>query len=79
MYEAQDLDLTLTPDKCVSIVFDSKKMDHMTTFSLANASTHNIAEVLTRNIGKVFAGSYSLTKQVLAAKLESNITSSMQH
>ena len=33
---SHELDLTLRPDKCISVAFDGKRMDSKTTFSLAN-------------------------------------------
>ena len=72
---SQNLDLTLRPDKCISVIFDGSKMDHRTTFSLANGSTRNIAEAPTKILGKLIAGSSSLTKQTVATKLDSKIIS----
>ena len=60
---SQDLDLTLRPDKCISVIFNGNKMDHKITFSLANGSTRKIAEARTKILGKLIAGSSSLTKQ----------------
>ena len=74
----QDLDLTLRPDKCISVIFDGKKMNHNTTFSLFNGSTRNIAEVPTKILGKIMTGSNTLTKRALTAKLESKVISVMQ-
>ena len=75
---SQNLDLTLRPDKCISVIFDGNKMDHKTTFSSANGSTRNIAEAPTKILGKLIAGSSSLTKQTVATKLDSKIISAMQ-
>ena len=75
---SQDLDLTLRPDKCISVIFNGNKMDHNITFSLANGSTRNIAEAPTKILGKLIAGSSSLTKQTVATKLDSKITSAIQ-
>ena len=33
--DSRELDLTLRPDKCISLVFDGKRMESKTTFSLA--------------------------------------------
>ena len=74
----QNLDLTFRPDKCISLIFDGKKMDHKTTFSLVNGSTRNIADAPTKILGKLIAGSPSSTKQALAAKLDKKILSAMQ-
>ena len=75
---SQNLDLTLRPDKCISVIFDGKKMDHKTIFSLVNGSTRNIADASTKILGKLVAGSFSSTKQALAAKLDKKIISTMQ-
>ena len=72
---SQNLDLTLRPDKSISVIFDGNKMDHKTTFSSANGSTRNIAEAPTKILGKLIAGSSSLTKQTVATKLDSKIIS----
>ena len=53
-------------------------MDHKTTFLLANGSTRNIAEAPTKILGKLIAGSSSLTKQTVATKLDLKIISAMQ-
>ena len=39
--KCSDLDLTLKPEKCISIVFNGSKMNHTTSFSLSNCSTRN--------------------------------------
>ena len=49
---SQNLNLTLRPDKCVSVIFNGSMMDHKTTLSLANGSTRNIAEAPTKILGK---------------------------
>ena len=72
---SQDLDLTLRPDKCISVIFNGNKMDHKITFSLANGSTCNIGKAPTKILGKMTAGSSSLTKQTVATKLDSKIIS----
>ena len=74
---SRDLDLTFRPDKCISMIFDGKKMDHKTTFSLGNGSTCNIADSPTKILGKVVAGSYSSAKKAMATKLDTKITSVM--
>ena len=53
-------------------------MDHKTTFSLANGSTRNITEALTKILGKLIAGSFSSTKQTAPTKLDSKIISGIQ-
>ena len=54
---AQNLDLPLRLDKCISVIFHGNKMDQRTTFSLSNGSTHNIKEAPAKILGKLFAGS----------------------
>ena len=46
--------------------------------SLANGWTHNIPEAPTKILGKLIVGSFSLTKQTVATKLDSKIISAMQ-
>ena len=75
---SQDLDLSLRPDKCISLIFDGKKMDSKTTFPLAMGSTRNIADAPAKILGKLVTGSSSLTKQALAASLDKKIISTMQ-
>ena len=63
---SKDLDLTFRLDKCISVIFNGNKMDHKITFSLGNGLTRNIAEAPTKILGKLIAGSSSLTKQTVA-------------
>jgi len=67
--KCSDLNLTLKPEKCISTVFNSSKMNHTTSFSLSNGSTRNIADAPTKLLGKFIAVSTSKTKKVATAKL----------
>ena len=68
--KCSDLDLTLKPEKCVSIVFNGVKMDHTMSFPLKNGPTRNIANVPTKVLGKLMAVSTSQTKSAASSKLE---------
>jgi len=46
-----DLDLTLKPSKCVSFVYDGKKMLGNATFPLKEGSTRNISTNPTKFLG----------------------------
>ena len=46
-----DLDLTLKPSKCVSFVYDGKKVLRNATFSLGDGSTRNISTGPTKFLG----------------------------
>ena len=71
--KCSDLDSTLKPEKCVSIVFNGSKMDHTTTFSLRNGSTHDIADTPTKLLGRLIAVSTSKTKNAATSELENKI------
>ena len=68
--KCSDLDLTLKPEKCVSIVFNGVKMDHTMSFPLKNGSTRNIADAPTKVLSKLIAVSTSQTKSAASSKLE---------
>ena len=76
--KCSDLNLTLKPEKCVSIVFNGSKMDHTTTFSLRNGSTRNIADAPTKLLGKLIAVSTSKTKNAATSELENRILSALK-
>ena len=68
--KCSDLDSTFKPEKCVSIVFNGSTMDHTTTFSSRNGSTHNIADTPTKLLGRLIAVSTSTTKNAATSELE---------
>ena len=68
--KCSNLDLTLKPEKCISIVFNGVKMDHTMSFPLKNGSTRNIADAPTKVLGKLIAVSTSQTKSAALSKLE---------
>ena len=49
----QDLDPTLKPPKCVSLVFDGKKMIKSATFQVSSGSTRNIISGPTKFLGQL--------------------------
>ena len=66
------------PVSVISVIFDGNKMNYKTTFSLANGSTRNITAAPTKILGKLIAGSFSLTKLTAGTKLDSKIISAIQ-
>ena len=72
--KAADLDLTLRPDKCVSILFDgTKNIDPKSNITLTNGFTHNISEAPTKILGHLIATSPAQSRSASAKKLESKL------
>ena len=52
-----DLDLTLKPSKCISIVYDGKKMDKTVTFAVGSGSSRSISLGPTKFLGQLQSSS----------------------
>ena len=76
--KCSDLDLTVKPEKCVSIVFNGNKMDHITTFFLRNGFTCIIADAPTKLLGRLIAVSTNKTKNAATSELENKIRMNAQ-
>ena len=69
---SQRADLTLKPEKCISITFDGEKIDKKSTIPIGNDFTRNIAESPWNVLGHLIADSPSQSKKASAKKLEIN-------
>ena len=75
--KCRDVDLTLRPDKCVTIIFDGNKMDQRNT-SLSNGHTRNITKGPSSILGHVIGSTTLKLGAASAKKLESKLLSAIK-
>ena len=71
--KAADLDLSLRPDKCVSVIYDGNRIDPKSRISLMDGSTRNISEAPSKILGHLLAVTLSHSRVTSAKKLESKL------
>ena len=72
-HKCSDLGLEIRPDKCISYVFDGKKVNNRTTFKVHQGSTRNITSAPTKFLGQVIGATPTNTKLHAGKKITERV------
>ena len=71
---SREIDLTLHPDKCVTLIFDGKKILKNHRIELTDGWTRSISEGATKFLGATIATSHQSTASTAKKQLEEKIS-----
>ena len=71
--KCSDLGLEIRPYKCVSYVFDGRKVNNRTTFKLHQGSTFNITSAPTKFLGQIIGATPTNTKLHSSKKITERV------